>query len=225
MASHTSFPWLGSKPDWLKRQSKSLPLSHEGTSSSEVNFKRLWITITIVYIHPLNGYRELNSYMKTLAWTLMATRLLHSLMSWILYIYVCVCVSRYLLVNLPILVDIYLSISGVIFISTNLSQWLSISQSQSQSKYIWVTVSILFVAERISYFCLARNLIRPLGSTHNFTQSGWLILFNPDHLSKQHKLGNPPNILSFSELLRSGQTYWLFALLNSSSSTTMRKAV
>ena len=28
------------------------------------------------------------------------------------------------------------------------------------------------VAERISYFCLARNLIRPLGSTDNFTQSG-----------------------------------------------------
>ena len=28
------------------------------------------------------------------------------------------------------------------------------------------------VAERISYFCLAHNLIRPLGSTHNFTQSG-----------------------------------------------------
>ena len=37
------------------------------------------ITITIVYIHPLNGYKELNSYMKNLAQTLMATRLLHSL--------------------------------------------------------------------------------------------------------------------------------------------------
>ena len=35
-----------------------------GTSSSEVNFKLLWITMTIVYIHPLNSYRELNSYMK-----------------------------------------------------------------------------------------------------------------------------------------------------------------
>ena len=50
-----------------------------------------------------------------------------------------------------------------------------------------------FVAERISYFCLARNSIRPLGSTHNFTQSGWLILFFPNHLSGQHKLGKPPN--------------------------------
>ena len=45
------------------------------------------------------------------------------------------------------------------------------------------------VAERISYFCLARNLIRPLGSTHIFTQSGWHILFSPDHLSRQHQIG------------------------------------
>ena len=44
------------------------------------------------------------------------------------------------------------------------------------------------MAEGISYFCLARNLSQPLGSMHNFTQSGWLILFNPDHLSWQHKL-------------------------------------
>ena len=62
VARHARFLKLGSKPGWLKRQSKTLPLSHEETSSSEVNFKRLWITFTIVYIHPLNGYRELNSY-------------------------------------------------------------------------------------------------------------------------------------------------------------------
>ena len=53
------------------------------------------------------------------------------------------------------------------------------------------------VAERISYFCLARNLIWPLGSTHNFTLSGWLILFIPDHLSGQQKLGKLPNTLPF----------------------------
>ena len=35
--------------------------------SCDVNFKRLWITIIIVYIHPFNGYRDLNSYMKRLA--------------------------------------------------------------------------------------------------------------------------------------------------------------
>ena len=46
---------------------------------------------------------------------------------------------------------------------------------------------------------MACNLIRPLGSTHNFTQSGWLILFIPDHLSRQHKLGKPPNTLPLSQ--------------------------
>ena len=50
------------------------------------------------------------------------------------------------------------------------------------------------VAERTSYFCLARKLIWPLGSTHIFTQWGWLILFSPDHFPGQHKNGeNPPN--------------------------------
>ena len=62
-----------------------------------------------------------------------------------------------------------------------------------------VSTCIYTVAERISYFCLARNLIRPLGSTHNFTQSGWLILFNPDHLSGQHKLGKSAKQLFFHD--------------------------
>ena len=35
-----------------------------------------------------------------------------------------------------------------------------------------------------------RDLIRPLGSTHNSTQSGWLILFNPDHLPGSTNWGN-----------------------------------
>ena len=54
---------------------------------------------------------------------------------------------------------------------------------------------------------------------HNFTQSRWLILFNPDHLSGQHKFGKPSNTLSFSELLSSGQTSYC-PLFNSSSSIT-----
>ena len=56
-----------------------------------------------------------------------------------------------------------------------------------------------FVAEWTSYFCLARNLFRPLGSTHIFTQSGWLILFNPNHLSEQHKLGKAAKTLSLPQ--------------------------
>ena len=42
------------------------------------------------------------------------------------------------------------------------------------------------VAERTSYFCLARKLIWPLWSSHIFTQWGWLILFSqtifPDNI-------------------------------------------
>ena len=53
------FPKLGSKPGWFKRQSKILPL---GRQSQRSKFKRLWITIVIVYIYPLNGYRELDSF-------------------------------------------------------------------------------------------------------------------------------------------------------------------
>ena len=63
----------------------------------------------------------------------------------------------------------------------------------------WIFGTYKLIAERISYFCLVCNLIQPLGSAHNFTQSGWLILFNPDHLSGQHKLGKLSNTSSFSE--------------------------
>ena len=86
---------------------RPLPLSHEETSSNEVNFKGLWITITIVYIHPLNGYWELNSYMKSLAYTLMATRLLHSLESSTLYIYI----YTYMHIHSHIYIYIYIYIS------------------------------------------------------------------------------------------------------------------
>ena len=36
-ASQARFPKLGSKPGWLKRQSKILPLSHKEASVSEIN--------------------------------------------------------------------------------------------------------------------------------------------------------------------------------------------
>ena len=46
---------------------KLLTIQPRGDISCEVNFKRLWITITIVYIHPFNGCRDLNSSTKRLA--------------------------------------------------------------------------------------------------------------------------------------------------------------
>ena len=48
--------------DWLKRQSKILPLSHEETSGSEGNLNAYVSHFVFVYIYPLNGYRELDSY-------------------------------------------------------------------------------------------------------------------------------------------------------------------
>ena len=79
---------LDLKPVQLKRQSKNLPLSHEKTSASEGNlngyksqlllFKYIRLTATESSIH-----------MKRLAYTLIATHLLHSLDSSTLhYIYI-----------------------------------------------------------------------------------------------------------------------------------------
>ena len=48
------------------------------------------------------------------------------------------------------------------------------------------------VAERISVFWFGMQF----NSTHNFTQSGWLILFNLDLFSGQQKLGKLPNKVS-----------------------------
>ena len=91
---------------------------------------------------------------------------------------------------------------------------------QLQTMPVKKLVKNTFVAERIAYFCLVHNLIRPLGSTHYFTQSGWLILFNPDHLSGQHKLRKPSNTPFFAELLRPGQTSYCLLFNSCSSSIT-----
>ena len=62
---------------------------------------------------------------------------------------------------------------------------------------------------------------------HNFTQSGCLILFNPEHLSRQHKLGKSRQTLSLAEQLRSVQTPHglLFNSSSSSSMDTMREPI
>ena len=72
--------------------------------------------------------------------------------------------------------------------------------------------SVVVVAERISYFCLARELIWPLWSSHIFTQWWWLILFSPEYFPGRHKNGeSPPNYL-FLRTFRTGRTYFLPAL-------------
>ena len=93
------------------------------------------------------------------------------------------------------------------------------NKEEHRKRYTYV-FTYIYVAERTSYFCLARKLIWPLCSTHIFTQSGWLILFSPDHFSGQHQIGEgPPNTL-FLRSFRKGQTYLLSTLFISSSITT-----
>ena len=67
------------------------------------------------------------------------------------------------------------------------------------------------VTERTSYFCLARKLIWPLGSTHIFTQWGWPIQFSPDHFSGQHQICESPPIYLSLRTFRKGQKYLLSA--------------
>ena len=78
---------------------------------------------------------------------------------------------------------------------------------------IWREIPDSLVAEGnfVFWFGAQFNL------THNFTQSGWPILFNPDPLSGQQKLGKLPNTLSLAEQRRPVQmSHWRF--FNSSSS-------
>ena len=78
------------------------------------------------------------------------------------------------------------------------------------------------VAEKTSYFCLARKLIWPLGSTHIFTQWGWPILFSPDHFSGQHQnFENPPKYL----FLRTFSNRAAVITVRSLHSSSIRKSI
>ena len=86
---------------------------------------------------------------------------------------------------------------------------------------VWVTVSpFKSVAERTSYFCLVRNLIWPLGSTHIFTQWGWLILLIPDHFSGQHQIGESLTNTHFHRTFSNRTDVFIVRSLHSSSITT-----
>ena len=97
VARQARFPKLGSNPGWLKRQSKILPLSREETSAREGNLNGYESQLLLFTYIRLTA-TESSIHMKSLAYTLMATQLLHSLESSTLYIYIyiyiyiCVCV-------------------------------------------------------------------------------------------------------------------------------------
>ena len=56
-----------------------------------------------------------------------------------------------------------------------------------------------YICSRKNFVFLLGALIWPLGSTHIFTQSGWLILFIPDYLSGQHQIGESRQTLSLPQ--------------------------
>ena len=80
VARQDRFPKLGSKPGWLKRQSKILPLNHEEASIIEVNLNGYESQLLLFTYIRLTA-TESSIHMKSLAYTLMATQLLHSLES------------------------------------------------------------------------------------------------------------------------------------------------
>ena len=91
------------------------------------------------------------------------------------------------------------------------------SELSSSSLSLSPSFPVRFVAERNFNFCLARNLIWPLESPNIFTQSGWLVRFSPNHISKQHqKLKKTRESLSLRNPQRERTSIRLF--LNSSSS-------
>ena len=80
VARQARFPKLGTKPGWLKRQSKILLLSHEEASASEVNLNGYESQLLLFTYIRLTA-TESSIHMKRLAYTLMASKLLHSLES------------------------------------------------------------------------------------------------------------------------------------------------
>ena len=74
-----------------------------------------------------------------------------------------------------------------------------------------LTIWVAFQQLRDQWKCSRKNFVFLFGTLINLTvrvnayfpQSGWLILFSPDHLSGQHQIGESlPNTLSSSELFK-----------------------
>ena len=91
MARQDRFPKLGSKPGWLKRQTKILPLSKRR------KFKRLWIPFVLfTYIRLTTRERERNAdthiylYVKSVFTCMCLCFSMHTCMH--VYVYICLCV-------------------------------------------------------------------------------------------------------------------------------------
>ena len=64
VARQARLPKLGSKLPLTQTPIQDSTTRPRGSQHQRCKFKRLWIIIIIVYIYPLNGYRELDSYEK-----------------------------------------------------------------------------------------------------------------------------------------------------------------
>ena len=124
---------------------KLLTILPRGDISCEVNFKRLWITITIVYIHPFNGGRDLNSSTKRLAIDANGKTITSTpeklnptgVGEYIyIYIYICVCVCMCVCVCVCVCVTFFLSFCY----SVSQSLFLPVSNL----RYLSLTLSICF---------------------------------------------------------------------------------
>ena len=67
VARQDRFPMLGSKPDWLKRQCKILPLGHEETSASEGNLNA-YASHLFLFTYIRLTATESSIHLKNLAW-------------------------------------------------------------------------------------------------------------------------------------------------------------
>ena len=65
----------------------------------------------------------------------------------------------------------------------------------------WIHIFLKFVAEENFVFWFGAQF----NSTHNFTQSGWPILFIPDLFPEQQKLDRFPHVSMLQLLLKNGQ--------------------
>ena len=80
VARRARFPKLGTIPGWLKRQSKILPLSHDEACDSEVILNGYESQLLLFAYIRLTATQS-SIHAKSLAYTVMATQLLHSLES------------------------------------------------------------------------------------------------------------------------------------------------
>ena len=80
-----------------------------------------------------------------------------------------------------------------ITVQKNINRIVNWKKKKKKKKKMYIDRIVDIIAEGIFVFWFGAQL----NSTHNFTQSGWLILFNQDLLSGQQKLDKLPNTVFF----------------------------